>query len=72
MASIRKGFGHVTLKKTQNKTGNASLLFPTNENRHFKESRVDEEGEVFFFFFCRAVKIPVVLGEVELNQTGNR
>lgn len=23
-------------------------------------------------FFCRAVKIPVVLGEVELKQTGNR
>lgn len=70
MALICKGFGHRTLKKTQNKTGNASLLFPTNENIHFKESCVDEKGEVFFFF--SAVKIPVVLGEVELNQTGNR
>lgn len=53
MASIRKRFGHLTLKKTQNKkTENASLPFPQNENRHFKESSVDEEGEGFFVFFA--------------------
>lgn len=70
MAPIRKGFGHVTLKKTQNKTGNASLLFPKNENRVLKSPVSMRKVRVCFF--CYAVKIPVVLGEVELNQTANR
>lgn len=46
--------------------------FPQMKTDILKSPVSMRKVRVVLFFFCRAVKIPVVLGEVELNQTGNR